>query len=285
MSIGISDEHVELGESLRKWAASVGGVEAVRDADEDPGARFEDAWRAVAEMGIAAIAAPESAGGGGGTVLDQAVALEACAHELVPGALFGPAVASTLLGGVEVDLPADAVVGLALDPSLQVVWDAPSATHLLVPGAGDDWFLGPTSAATVTPVVGLDLSRRCGSATLDLDGSGAVPVPGRTTALVRRTAVTYAAAEAAGVARWCLGTAVEYAKVREQFGRPIGSFQAVKHLCAEMLETSEAVTAAAWDAAAAASGATDEQGDEQWAFAADVASVQAFDGAVEVANA
>ncbi len=64
----------------------------------------------------------------------------------------------------------------------------------------------------------------------------------------RRLLVTLAAAEAAGVARWCLETAVSYAKVREQFGKPIGSFQAVKHLCAEMLETVESVTAAAWDA-------------------------------------
>ena len=64
--------------------------------------------------------------------------------------------------------------------------------------------------------------------------------------------VVLAAAEASGIARWCLDTAVEYAKVREQFGRPIGSFQAIKHLCAEMLETSESVTAAAWDAARAA---------------------------------
>ena len=67
--------------------------------------------------------------------------------------------------------------------------------------------------------------------------------------LVRRTTVTLAAAEAAGVARWCLETAVEYAKVREQFGQKIGAFQAIKHLCAEMLETAEAVTAAAWDVA------------------------------------
>ncbi len=52
---------------------------------------------------------------------------------------------------------------------------------------------------------------------------------------VAALAATLFAAEAAGVARWCLRTAVEYAKVREQFGRPIGSFQAVKHLCAEML--------------------------------------------------
>ena len=62
-------------------------------------------------------------------------------------------------------------------------------------------------------------------------------VPGLTAELVRRTFVTFAAAEAAGVARWCLDTAVAYAKVREQFGAKIGSFQAIKHLCAQMLET------------------------------------------------
>ncbi len=105
-------------------------------------------------------------------------------------------------------------------------------------------------------------------------------VPGLTHDLVRRTAVTLAAAEASGLARWCLATAVEHAKVREQFGRPIGSFQAVKHLCAEMLETAEAVTAAAWDVAAVA--LADE---DQWAFAADVAEVTCLDGAVEVAKA
>ena len=97
--------------------------------------------------------------------------------------------------------------------------------------------------------------------------------------LVRRTFVTLAAAEAAGVARWCLETAVDYAKVREQFGQKIGAFQAIKHLCAEMLETSEAVTAAAWDAASAAFG-----DDDQWAYAADVAEVTCFDGAVAVAK-
>ena len=280
MSIGISDDHVELAASLRRWAAGLGGAELARNADGDDGARFDQAWKAVGEMGVATIAVPESAGGGGGTPLDQAVALEACAHELVPGPLLGPTVAASVLGDALANLPDGAVVGLALDPSLDVVWDAPSATHLLVSDPEDGWFVIPADAATVAPAQAFDLSRRFGSAQLDLSGDGVVLVSGLTGETVRRTAVMYGAAEASGVARWCLQTAVEYAKVREQFGRPIGSFQAVKHLCAEMLETSEAVTAAAWDVAGAASGDP-----EQWAYATEVAAATAFDGAVEVAKA
>lgn len=269
MSIGISDEHVELASSLRKWAADLKGRELARDAEEDGAATFGSAWAALCEMGVPTIGLPEAAGGGGGTMLDVAVALEACAHELVPGPLLGPAVAAAL--GVAAD---DAVVGVVLGG---VAWDAPSATHLLAE-VGGAWRLLPRDAVEVTPTTGLDLSRRFGSIrVLDPAAGESVDV---TTDLVRRAAVTLAAAEAAGVARWCLSTAVEYAKVREQFGQKIGAFQAVKHLCAEMLETAEAVTAAAWDVAGAA--ATGDE--EQWAFAADVVAAIAFDGAVEVAK-
>ena len=97
MSIGISDEHVELAASLRKWAADLGGRDLARAAEEDPDAGFADVWASVGEMGIATIGLSESAGGGGGTPLDVAVALEACAYELVPGPLLGTAVASLLL--------------------------------------------------------------------------------------------------------------------------------------------------------------------------------------------
>jgi 3-oxochol-4-en-24-oyl-CoA dehydrogenase len=269
MSIGISDEHGELAASLRRWAAGIGGAELARNAEGDASARFDEVWKAAGEMGVASIRHD------GGSPLDQAVALEACAHELLPGPLLGPVVAAALVD----DLPDGALVGIALDADLSVVWDAPSATHLLVGDADDRWHLVPAEAATLTPTQTVDLSRRFGSARVDLSADGVVPVPGLTAEQVRRTAVTYAAAEASGIARWCLGTAVEYAKVREQFGRPIGSFQAVKHLCAEMLETAEAVTAAAWDVAGAANGE-----DEQWAYAADVAATTAFDGAVEVAK-
>jgi alkylation response protein AidB-like acyl-CoA dehydrogenase len=212
-------------------------------------------------MGVATIALPESYGGGGGSVLDQAVALEACAHELVPGPLLSTAVAALLAPSAELGEGAAAAV---VYPS-GVAGDLAGATHVL----GAD---GLVELDGATPQLGVDLSRRYGG----------VPVgPAEPRELVRRTTVTLAAAEAAGVARWCLETAVEYAKVREQFGQKIGAFQAVKHLCAEMLETAEAVTAAAWDVASAAQ---DGQSDEQWAFAADVAEVTCFDGAVAVAK-
>lgn len=257
MSIGISDEHVELAASLRKWAASLDPVALVRAAEDEPAERFDAAWKAVEEMGVHAIAVPESAGGGGGTVLDQAVALEACAHELVPGGLLGAAIGSLVTGR-------PGRYGVQVRPG-GVVWDGGTAEQVLAPD-------GSISEGDVQALGGLDLSARHGRA---VDA-------GETEARdeVRRTAVTLAAAEAAGLARWCLSTAVEYAKVREQFGQKIGAFQAIKHLCAEMLETAEAVTAAAWDAAAAA----DAGDDEQWAFATDVAAATCFDGAVEVAK-
>lgn len=276
MSIGISDEHVELADSLRKWAVSLDGPAVVRAHEKDTTASFGDVWSAVGDMGVPTIGLPEAAGGGGGSVLDAAVALEACAHAMVPGPLLGPAVAASLLASSPVasDLGSGALVALGLS---DVVWDVPSATHVLLELEGT-WSVLPRAAVTVTPAAGLDLSRRFGSVQID-DATAGVGVPGLDAALVRRTAVTLGAAEAAGIARWCLETAVDYAKVREQFGQKIGRFQAIKHLCAEMLETAEAVTAAAWDVASIAG-----EDDEQWAFAADVAAATCFDGAVSVAK-
>src|SRR3954447_11444933 len=103
MSIGISDEHVELASSLRKWAADLGARDLARASEEDPDASFPDVGEPLREMGVTTIGLPESAGGGGGSLLDVAVALEACAHELVPGPLLGPAVASFVLPELPVD--------------------------------------------------------------------------------------------------------------------------------------------------------------------------------------
>jgi 3-oxochol-4-en-24-oyl-CoA dehydrogenase len=146
-------------------------------------------------------------------------------------------------------------------------------------GDGVTWLLVAGDAGTVRPVDSLDASRPLVELTFDAAelAPGAVleEVDGD---LVGDVAVTLAAAEATGIAGWCLDTATEHAKVREQFGRPIGQFQAVKHQCAEMLLVVEQARAAVWDAARAV-------GDpEQRPLAAAVAAAVALDGAVEAAK-
>lgn len=276
MPIGISDDHTELAASVRKWAESQGSIAAVRAAETDPDALAP--WGTLpAEMGLSAIALPESVGGGGGTLLDQAVAVEAAGYALVPGPFL-----TTVAAGLMYD-DADLRAGIAegritvgLGTDLRAVLDAPSTTHVSVPTSQGHVLVG-TDQVEVRPGVSVDLTRGVGEVDLgdlDLSGLPTNPAHGAPVELV-----VLAAAEASGIARWCLDTAVDYAKVREQFGKKIGAFQAVKHLCAEMLEISESVTAAAWDAAEAA-----EHGGDQARFAAGVAATICFDGAVEVAK-
>ena len=130
------------------------------------------------------------------------------------------------------------------------------ADVLLVP-VGDDVAVVDARAGgvTVTSPTNLDPTRR--SAQVALDGAAAEVLPGARQALVD-LARTILSAEAVGVARECTEQAAAYAKEREQFGRPIAMFQAVKHHCANMLVATELATAAVWDAARAAATGGDQ---------------------------
>ncbi len=270
MSVGVTRDHLELATAMRDWAADLGGPAAVREVETDAAAAFAKTWQSVVEMGLTAIGIGEQHGGGGGDLLDQMVALEAAAYALVPGPVLGTTLVGQLVSdpGVLESIASGASAAVALTSDLAV--DVVDARWLLAPSDDGSWALIDDGGWSAEPVLGVDLSRRGGrvrvSATddqivrLDVDGDA-----------VRRVFVALAAAEAAGVAQWCLDTAVAYAKVREQFGAPIGSFQAVKHLCAEMLETTETVAAVAWDA-----------GESE--MSTDVAAAVAFDGAVSVAQ-
>src|SRR5690606_25119591 len=122
--------------------------------------------------------------------------------------------------------------------------DATDADWLLVPTDERAWLLVPRGGWDGSTAVGLDLSTRAGGLSISTTRESVVELTGVDDGLVAAHVVTLAAAEASGLASWCLDTAVEYAKVREQFGAPIGSFQAVKHLCSAMLETTESIAAA-----------------------------------------
>ncbi|HWD04956.1 MAG TPA: acyl-CoA dehydrogenase family protein [Amycolatopsis sp.] len=274
MAVALTGEQAALAAAIHDWAAAHDPVAAVRAA-EGAGAGVPDGF---AKLGLLGIALPPSAGGAGGSVADLATGLAAAAEALVPGPLLGTAVAGLALGRLGerfADGMAHAAVLLeapyengVLHGGTGPVPGADAAAWLLVPVPGGHVLLPPGTAG-VEPLAPFDFSRPLARVHFDhVPVTGVLELPD-----VRDLAATLAVAEAAGVARWCLTTAVEYAKVREQFGQVIGAFQAVKHLCAEMLCRAEAAEALAWDAASAAGG-------PQHAAAVASAAAVALDAAV-----
>ena len=295
MAIWLTDDQHALATAVADWASATGTTALTKDSEEQGPRAFEAAWAGLTALGTAGIAIPESAGGAGGTLLDLAVALEACAAAMVPGPLLTTTAAAAVLedaevlgriasGSVTVAVASEGstitVTGGRATGGCRPVWGLGTTSHVLLPTEDRSWlFLPAGDRVEVTVAAPVDLASRVGSVRLD-----DVEVAEREVLTIdgdrlRQVMVTLAAAEASGIARWSLETAVAYAKVREQFGRTIGSFQAVKHLCAEMLELTEAATAVAWDAAAA-----HDDGPDQFAIASAVAGAVALDAAVVAAQ-
>jgi hypothetical protein len=218
--------------AIRDAATRANTLATVRAMETEPQA-WTKHWTMVTELGLCTVAQD------GGTLADQASAVTAAAQHLIPGPILPTALGSVL------DLPE--VGAIALGPGdLTLTGDLATGTSGPVLGAGghtlvrigDTWC---TVEHPVTPLTPIDLSRPLG--TLRLNGT---PVTRHDLDNVENLTATLFAAEAAGVAQWCLDTAVAYAKIREQFDRPIGSFQAVQHLCADMLQALELGRAGAY---------------------------------------
>ena len=169
--------------------------------------------------------------------------------------------------------------GWALTGTKMFVVDGDSADLLLVVARTDDGpglfaVEGSAAAVTRTRLEALDPTRRL--ARVDLDAAPASRVgPADATAFLRTTldlAVVALAAEQVGGAQACLDTAVEYARIRVQFGRPIGSFQAIKHKCADMLLEVEASRSAAYHAASVAAEVVAGSGADELPIAAALAA-------------
>jgi hypothetical protein len=270
----VTDEQFAARALVRDWArnptSGPGGTAAIRAGEQGA-----EAWRpvfsALAGLGIFGVAIPEDAGGAGGSVEDLCAMVEEAARALVPGPVATTALATLVVTDPE-SLAALAAgerfAGLALDGDVRIDGETVSGTLPLVLGAadgalllvpaGERWLLVDTAGggAAIEPLRATDFSRPLARVVLTSAPATAVTGPS-SRERIEELAATVLAAEAAGVTRWALDTAVAYAKVREQFGKPIGSFQAVKHLCAEMLCRAEQAEAAAADAARAADPAAD----------------------------
>ena len=245
MPVAFTEEQAALAAAIHDWATAHPPAGDVRAAEGTGVSRLPDGFAA---LGLLGVALPGAVGGADGTLADLAAGLAAAAEDLVPGPLLGTALGSLLL----VDCPsakeiltavADGEASIAVVLGSGPVLDAHPGSWLLVPHEGGHVLL-PPGRATTEPLAPFDFSRPLARVSFDVGADEVLSLPP-----VDDLAAILAVAEAAGVARRCLTIAVEYAKVREQFGHPIGSFQAVKHLCAEMLCRAEAAEALAWDAA------------------------------------
>jgi 3-oxochol-4-en-24-oyl-CoA dehydrogenase len=285
-----TDEQFAARQMVRDWAAGSSAIAAIRDVEQGK----PDAWRPVfaglTELGFFGVAVSEDAGGAGGSVGDLCAMLDEAARALVPGPVASTALATLVLDDatlLESLAAGERTAGLALTAELtfeaennqvsgtaEYVVGADSAGVLLLPG-GDRWLLVDATAdgVSVEQLTPADFSRPL--ARVVLTSAPATVVPGAPQR-VRDLAATVFAAEAAGIARWTLDTAVAYAKVREQFGKPIGSFQAIKHICAEMLVRAEQAAVTAADAARAAA----DSDHDQLAVAAAVSAATCIEAAI-----
>jgi 3-oxochol-4-en-24-oyl-CoA dehydrogenase len=284
-----ADEQSAVRELVRSWAVGSGAIDAARDVEQGK----PDAWRApyegLAQLGIFGVALPDELGGAGGTADDLCAMVDEAAAAMVPGPIATTVLATLLIDHSHADLLAalasgERTAGVAASADLRCDGDQVSGTAdyvlgadpagvLLLPAEGR-WLLVDAAAGgvTVEPLKATDFSRPLARVALDAAPAKALSAsPQR----VEDLAATVLAAEAAGLARWTLNTATEYAKVREQFGKPIGSFQAIKHMCAEMLLRSEQISVAAGDAAAAVANGDDRQ----LSIAAAVAAATAIEAA------
>ncbi len=318
MALALTEEHLALAESVRGWAGRAAPAEALRAAvaDDDGGAAlYTGTLRpALAGQGLLGLHLPESLGGQGYGLPELAIAVEELGRALVPGAFLPTVLASAILygagadaaGGLVKDMAGGTLTGavgfapgiratgagatgtLVIDGACGPVPGAGLADVLILPAAldGEDgdrrWVVVDAADVEITQLDSLDLTRQAGRVRADqLSVPPERVLAGLSPGAVTSLAAVLLAAEACGIADWAVATAAGYAKIRHQFGRPIGQFQAVKHRCAWMLTAAEQAAAAAWDAARVVQAGSLDAGGE---FAAAVAALVAVDAAVSCAH-
>lgn len=293
MSIAITPEHYELADSVRSLVARVAPSEVLHAALESPVENPPPYWQAAAEQGLQGVHLAESVGGQGFGILELAVVLAEFGYGAVPGPFVPSAIASALIAAhdpqakVLAELATGAAIAAyALDSGLtatrhgdvlvirgevRAVPAAAQASVLVLPVAiesRDEWVVLRNDQLEIEAVKSLDPLRPIAHIRANaVDVSDDALLSNLTMTTAHALMSTLLSAEAVGVARWATDTASAYAKIREQFGRPIGQFQAIKHKCAEMIADTERATAAVWDAARALDDAGESSSDVEFAAA------------------
>ncbi len=271
MNLELSDEQIALRDTVRAFLterASIAGH--VRPMLDDDTGTTNKVWRGLADLGVTGLLVPPEYDGAGMTMVEAGVVAEELGAGLHPGPWLSSAVAATrALTRFEVpgDLAGPLFTGIADGSTIATVgplhgprpsvvdnvvrgvidsaWDATAADVVLVVADDRD---GTGLFAVKTATTGIDSSLQAGidqtrkRFRVTFDDAPAQRLglvsPENLEALIDDVTIAWAA-DALGAARALLALAVEYAKVRRQFGQPIGAFQAVQHLCVDMYETVE----------------------------------------------
>ncbi|WP_197509195.1 acyl-CoA dehydrogenase, partial [Mycobacterium sp. E3247] len=291
MPIAITPEHQDLADSVRSLVARIAPSEALHAAMETPIDNPPPYWQAAADQGLQGLHLAESVGGQGFGILELAIVLAEFGYGAVPGPFVPSAIASALISAsdphakVLSELASGAAIAayamdccgltatrqgdtLVLRGEVRAVPAAAQASVLVLPVAidsGEEWVVLRAEELEIEPVRSIDPLRPVAHVRANAVEVGADAALGNLSmATAHALMTTLLSAEAIGVARWATDTASHYAKIREQFGRPIGQFQAIKHKCAEMIADTERATAAVWDAARA----IDEARENDWEISA-----------------
>jgi alkylation response protein AidB-like acyl-CoA dehydrogenase len=296
MPIAITDDHRALAQTVSDFLGARGARAAARNLLEADTERLPDFWGELGELGWLGLHLPESHGGSGFGLPELVIVVEQLGRAVSPGPFVPTVIASAVLAAVgPPDLQARLLPGLATGSTVGAVAlggdvtvrdgaghgpaDVVAGGHLadvLLVAAGEDVLVVESAAEGVKVEIPANLDPTRRAARLTLTGAPATVLPGARRLLTDLARLIFAA-EATGIAREVTDQASEYAKVREQFGRPIATFQAVKHHCANMLVAAELATAAVWDAARAAAG-------DQFSYTAAIAATLAVPAAVQNAQ-
>jgi alkylation response protein AidB-like acyl-CoA dehydrogenase len=279
-----NDTQREIKSTAHDFLASRFKPEKVRELAESESPYDDELWAQICELGWPGIAVAEQYGGLGLGTVELVILLEELGYACAPAPLISNAVAGLAIEMAGSDqqrqrwLPgiasgeARGAAELTADPEPLIGAAAGSAVLVLADGEGAK--LVETEAATLERLPLIDTTR----AYYRVRAEGGEPLPGDVSAAVDRAAVGLAA-ELVGVAQRALEMAVAYAKEREQFGRPIGAYQAVSHRLADMLWDVEEARSLTYYAAWAA-----DAEPESLPLAASMAKARASDSASAVTH-
>lgn len=303
-----SDTEEALRDSVRRLFADRCPPETVVRAYDPVPQDFSGVWRTLSgELGVAGLLVPESLGGAGAGAREVAVVMEEIGRAVAPVPFLSSAILATVAllragdsetvaalarGEVTAALvvplstaPDDPVAGVSVGADgltglVSTVAGAGAADVLVVPVAGPDGLelhtaLRAAPGVEVSPLLALDMTRPLATVRFSGAASSRVGPADGAVAEALQTGAALLASEQLGVAQWCFDTTLAYAKQRKQFGRAIGSYQAIKHRLADLWFEVSAATAVARYAAD-----THARGDVDAAAAAAIA--QAYCGGVAV---